>query len=151
MKAQLKRLAPYLPYELRGMEHAEARPYKLTGLNINRDLVVWSPDYDSMEKPIPGRLPTRTDCKPVLHPLSDLTKEINHKGKTFIPANELQSLAETASDEEWISHCIDRNFENMNLEHGPYWFIQKLFEWHFAIDMPEGTWIDINALKETSI
>lgn len=71
--------------------------------------------------------------KPILRPLSDLTKEIEHKGERFVP---MEKLAETFS-----MNTVEYNFIRENI--GNFDFIifnslryivaQKLLEYHFDI------------------
>ncbi len=103
---------------------------------------------------------------PILRPLSDLTKPITHKGETFVPAikihelrwesygkfpkvidvvkvgNKIELQIEETDFNSATHWRLDLEFKNM-----PYWMIQKLLEWHFVIDEPDGTWIDVNTLE----
>jgi len=76
-KLTLEHLAPYLPYELK-VRSNHGTIYKM-GL------------YNDMKG---SGIETRTidqclDMKPLLRPLDQLTKEIEHKGKLFVPIIEL--------------------------------------------------------------
>ena len=69
--------------------------------------------------------------KILLHPLSMLTKPIEHKGSKFVPKEELYKIwkkGETHSYEsfEWL-------LEKTDLKSMPYWIVQKLIEWHFDV------------------
>lgn len=105
MKLELKHLAPYLPYgvmcELQ--DQGETKQAKLCGAYSDNsyaffDTVESEHGYDSI--------------KPILRPLSDLTKEIEHNGKKFIPIQ------------------ITRNYTDENVS---YKLCDKLFEWHFDV------------------
>lgn len=78
--------------------------------------------------------------KPILRPL-DLTKEITHKGETFVPEDK---LAIHLFDEETRNIILNGDSDGI-----PYWVILKLIEWHFDV----GGWIeskeaiDVNTLK----
>lgn len=78
------------------------------------------------------------DCILLLRPLSDLIKPITHKCETFVPI-------------ERLSEKFRMNIEvlkSVNILDCKYADIQKLLEWHFVIDEPDGTWIDANTLDE---
>ena len=65
---------------------------------------------------------TRTFFTPILRPLSDLTKEIEHKGETFIPVEKLG----------WGSYFSKSNVE-MAIDNLSLHEALKLIEWHFDI------------------
>lgn len=82
MKLELKHLAPYLPYGL-----------KLVYLDGSiRDLIYL--DLQSLSR-------IGIYCKPILRPLSDLTKEIEVNGEKFVPIIELQNFETT----HFLIHC----------------------------------------------
>lgn len=92
MKLELKHLAPYLPYGLTGKTKKEIEPWKIVGYK-----------EDSFSITEPTLLCTHStyknviniwsrNIKPILRPLSDLTKEIEHKGDRFIPIIEYSYL-----------------------------------------------------------
>lgn len=89
----------------------------------------------------------------ILHPLTDLTKPIEHKGGTFIPVEELFTtfgyepcdiVKDAICDmgtlpKEW---CILKNM--------PFILILKLIEWHFDIAelIEKNEAMDVNTLTE---
>jgi hypothetical protein len=77
------------------------------------------------------------NIKPILHPLSDLTKEIEHKGEKFVPKLKLLYLGYRE---------LTYNFQLYVLEFG---LIQHLVKWHFDIAglIEKGEAIDINTLE----
>lgn len=84
-KIELKHLAPYLPYgiEVVSNERYENETAMLTSINygLDQDIVLIQSDteeFDFFEDKL-------IKIKPILRPLSDLTKEIEHDGKKFIP------------------------------------------------------------------
>lgn len=87
-KLKLEHLAPYLPYELKVTFEGDEYTHIVVGLNIasSRGVELISPF---------GHFGTARveDCIPILRPLSDLTKEINHKGERFVPMVELYKIA----------------------------------------------------------
>ena len=75
-KLELKHLAAYLPYDIKGMfRNREETLKSCTKVFINREIL-----YD--------------DFKPILRPLSDLVNVITHKGKDFVPCIEYNHFNE---------------------------------------------------------
>jgi hypothetical protein len=97
------------------------------------------------------------ECKFICHPLSDLTKPIkvpgHNDGKEFIPIDKLskwlydeepESFRNVEGAKAWINATI--SLEAGDFSNLPYKVVLKLISWHFAIDIPEGCWVDINTL-----
>lgn len=87
------------------------------------------------------------DCKPILRPLSDLTKEIEHKGERFVPIKEIQKRND-------FIHILNGSFvigaqSIYGLDELPTWVTQLLISWHFDIAdlISEGEAIDVNTLE----
>lgn len=114
MKLELKHLAGYLPYKLQ-IEDYEPKfmIFDLTGANI---------EYVIHYK-----------TKPILRPLSDLTKEIEVNGEKFVPYENLSAHFEV----EYYGNMLHKN-------------VEKLLEWHFDVFglIENGLAIDINTLKK---
>lgn len=157
MKLEKKHLVPYLLHGLKmfytSLDGREPRQWTLREGTLTEAVV--------------------NQNKPILHPLSDLTKPITvpgyNDGKEFVPIVELAKI-----DNKWIIEdgLEDRIyfspwdtgvcevfvrtaspedprifvFEIYDYLTQPYRIIQKLFQWHFAVDIPDGTWIDTNTL-----
>src|SRR6478736_9984112 len=134
MKLELKHLAGYLPYGLKGISTEEnlgieiVKGYSIYGKN---DTICLATNVDDIDLEL---------FKPILRPLSDLTKEIEVNGEKFVPLDEL-----------WKYH----NFSAMrwgDIETDPtrypYTIVEKLLEWHFDIHglIEKGLAIDINTL-----
>lgn len=87
MKLEIKHLAPYLPYGLKIYSGELTNP---TLIGIVEDYCLLS-EYEYMTKNShktftkPKTKQTLKFCKPLLRPLSDLTKEIEHNGEKFVP------------------------------------------------------------------
>ena len=81
-------------------------------------------------------------CTPILRPLSDLTKGIEHEGKKFVP---IEILEEDCAPEEIVQ--LERTTRGINCRFLPFWIVQKLIEWHFAIGIDECDYVDVNTLK----
>lgn len=75
---------------------------------------------------------TPGDLKPLLRPLSDLTKEIEHNGERFVPIVKL--LQEYCFDtNEMTEQEINEYAESMIEIDMSYMVAQMLMEWHFDI------------------
>lgn len=75
--------------------------------------------------------------KPIFHPLSDLTKEIEHKGERFVPIERIKELN------------LGTMPKNNTIGWMYYQQVQKLIEWHFDIAdlISKGEAIDVNTLE----
>lgn len=146
MKLELKHLAPYLPYGLKGK-------YKLSDvINLSKGQKDEIREVTLTEDNIKF---FRLYCNPILRPLSDLTKEIEHNGEKFIPSEVLLRIYR----EEWVVDKIQINNEywfsldfycGIDIIPTPLWVYEKLFEWHFDVFdlLSKGLAIDINTLKD---
>lgn len=123
-KLELKHLAPYLPYglQVRWDHYRESEPtFVMTCKNLS-DI-----EHD------------RYELCPLLRPLSDLTKEIEHNGEKIIAFNYIL---------EWCAEYKKRYPGRKILDNGAngwaitesikptslsYTSIQPLFEWHFDV------------------
>lgn len=121
---ELKHLSPYLPYGLRiRYILGKGSTWTLTQFNIEQ--------FSDVDKPI-------------LRPLSDLTKEIVHNGEKFVP---IDYFIYKTSVEDFTEFPEQKH----NLIHGlKYADVQLLLEWHFDIFglIEKGLSIDINALNK---
>lgn len=150
MELELKHLKGYLDHGLKGVKCAGAPVYYLHSLS--KDKFLWKPFYTKGE--INGRLLDRIDCKPLLYPLSSLTKEIEHDGERFVPIERINKdgclsiehgvngygkdylLFIYADGDDSISFS---EFENV---------IEKLYEWHFNVhNLPDHLFIDKSTVK----
>lgn len=132
MKLELKHLAPYLPYGLK-IQYLLNETLELVGFNKN---TIFHTRGFFVELPC--------NLKPILRPLSDLTKEIEHNGERFVPVEKLEEMygltVETQEDKVLTLP--------ITLE--PYYLIRQLFEWHFDIFnlIENNLAIDINTLTD---
>ena len=132
MKLELKHLAPYLPYNL-----------KVSKLHVMHTcLGIGSIDHI---------LTTQKEAyKPILRPLSDLTKEIEINGEKFVPIVELAKIAypdlvwefdRTRAISEWKKEPAYFFFQKNsffaclfnNAIPNQIVLFNKLFEWHFDV------------------
>lgn len=110
--------------------------------------------------------------QPILRPLSDLTKQIEHNGEKFIPALELIKLEEKYNNWKDIAPTIPYDIKIINkpfgkvlkvskvehwviylslneMERAKYYIVSQLIKWNFDIAdiISTGEAIDINTLK----
>lgn len=99
-------------------------------------------------------------CKPILHPLSDLTKEIEHNGEKFVPI-EYFEIGEDDNGIEYdfgniktinLLESISKNNCWHDIHYMPFSLVQKLLEWHFDIHglIEKRLAIDINTINHQS-
>ncbi len=122
MKLELKHLAPYLPYRLKvSLIHTL---HGHTGIG-------------SVEHVVQAVNEGKSQFKPILRPLSDLTKEIEHNGEKFVPTKALSM---------WDLQGITV----LDIPHIPVNLYELLLKWHFDVFglIEKGLAIDINTLKE---
>jgi len=86
------------------------------------------------------------EFKPLLRPLSDLTKEIEVNGEKFVPLDwfDKNYAPLSCSHEEMKEHFMKETLTVM-----PFVVIQKLIEWHFDVFglIEKGLAINLNELK----
>jgi len=136
MKLEPKHLFPYGPYGLKVIVENKGYIMKscfLTGdgsLAITTTKKVWINEFPQRHI---------TEFKLILHPLSDLTKEIEHNGEKFEETEFFRMYFAGLPDKE-----IHLDGVTFKLER---W--QKLFEWHFdCFNLIENNLaIDINKIK----
>lgn len=86
-----------------------------------------------------------TDYKILARPLSDLTKEIK---PGVVPIVELEKFTDDKIEIEGDCLMLESGYNWYNDVLGaPDAIIKYLYENHFALDFPEGTWVDINNKK----
>jgi hypothetical protein len=138
MRLEIKHLAAYLPYGLKGIyseyidkEKTDLGSFEkeeLIGLNFKEEKIFLTFGY----------VTERDDFLPILRPLSDLTKEIEVNGEKFVPAEEYSflRLAEISNYEGGSNTLNFIHVREQNL----------LLEWHFDVFglIGKGLAIDIN-------
>ncbi len=150
MQLKLEHIAPYLPYGLK-MNHEDLGLFDLTVHTLS-------------QMSLPNGEYNFKTCKPILRPLSDLTKEIEINGEKFIPADRMGNIGcmeveyklreDTlyffdSDDEEKIKHwdAFTRiDFEDMRFTE--WHMMESMLSWHFDVFrlIPENLAIDINTL-----
>ncbi len=133
MKLELKHLAPYLPYKckMRYKHHSEDRwkSGTLTPITLN-----------AMREGIIIKL--------ILHPLSDLTKPIQHNGEKFVPMKKFYAMyGDYYENYEMFLRGSLSDYENPIFLQ--YLQTEQLFEWMFDVRLliPTRLAIDVNELS----
>ncbi|HEX8575776.1 MAG TPA: hypothetical protein VF677_05740 [Flavobacterium sp.] len=123
-KEELFRIySAYLPYDLEVELKRDSFP-KRTGIAKLTPALLSSINYGV------------TTIKPLLYPLSMLTKPIEHNGDKFVPIEKINEMAESVT-------CYSLGFYDDYIKHLPYWIIEKLLEWHFNVfGLDESLFID---------
>lgn len=167
-KLELKHLAPYLPFGLR----IECLDFKKDYVGKQYDKIVGLHQWDKTGVnwcvlTEGGSKPSLDSIKLILHPLSDLTKEIEVNGEKFVPVNRIKDFYNKNIlewDEQFVigvySISLERGsydtFERIiifgydgDISHTRYDIVQMLLEWHFDVFglIEKGLAVDINTLE----
>lgn len=88
----------------------------------------------------------KDDFKLVLYNLSDLTKFCEDLG--FVPIEELQKRDSDIEFLGWYqsTYAFRLDGKAVGILAMPYYIIDQLIKWHFAVNIPEELYIDINTL-----
>ncbi len=138
-KLTLDHLAPYIPYGVK----------ILTGPSFIRELVVDLPSGSAIRTHVPlSYILTGIGHKPILHPLSDLTKEIEHNGDRFTPNNRIDQYTQIGGDGK-LYLLVDGALWSCNPLSWDYYLVVKLISWHFDVFglIEKGLAIDFNTVK----
>ena len=140
MKVELKHLAPYLPHGVKYQLYGNF-PIKEGVENIIQDIRVI--DLKNIQRVLDW-----DTCKPILRPLSDLTKEIEHNGEKFVPIEWLEDKYYTLDLHKQCKRLLEEDGENW-IYQSDYMLVEHLFEWHFDAFglIKQGLAIDLNTLK----
>ena len=139
MKLELRHIAPYLPYGLKVLRPDGRTILPVTGLETSGDTFIlqfkegtgrWS--YGGPEK-----------TKPILRPLSDLTKEIEHNGERFVPVEVVYG------NQEWKRQQDSVRIEEVVRGTAQWNTMRKLLEWHFDVFglIESGLAVGINTIE----
>jgi len=170
-KLELKHLAGYLPYGLKCLSGVSPIlknefAWEILGFEKNKDIRLGFSvksirhDYKNIINIWP--------IKPILHPLSDLTKEIDVNGEKFVPLVKLaiRYANSTRYNDKIAMHnekcyCYSKSSELEFRFDGwdfllkgqrvqqQFQLFERLYEWHFDIHslIEKGLAIDINTLE----
>jgi hypothetical protein len=88
------------------------------------------------------------EVKPILRPLSDLTKEMEYDGDIITPIY-YRYFDSMFFEDDFLRGIVLRN-SSYKITQCSYGVLQKLFEWHFDVFglIEKGLAIDINSLKK---
>jgi len=146
MQLELKHLAPYVQYGLK-MTVVDKSFY-------GYDVMTLCDKGGLSNISISSVIDEPQDFKPMLRPLYDLTKEIEHNGEKFVPGLKLVDPENTEWDKmvceeynafpkipdhkKWIQVTHKElgqviSINPYNIEHLPYSIFKVLFEWHFDV------------------
>jgi len=128
MELEIKHVGFYLPYGLKAINTHRGFIVDIFGIQLDLDII------HNL-----GKTPIRF-INPILRPLSDITKEIEHNGERFVPYEKLGKRP----------NLLDYKIEEIDFKRLPYELIEKLLEWHFDIFnlIPNNLAIDINTIKQ---
>lgn len=173
MKLELKHLAPYLPYGLKGILEYDRNEdfcgedwysggifdkgsqWKFCGYaDSDLHIPLGEGEFDAfMWRNDSTYVCFHHGIKPILRPISDLIKETEIDGNKFIPAEVLFSV-----DNEEIQNFKDfgelPDYWKESIKLKPRWYsyyqVELLLQWHFDVFglIENGLAIDINTLKE---
>ena len=159
---KLEHLAPYLPYGLKcRTKIGDLFLNRLTNCETFKAWFVYT--YDSKNNLVKHNYEANTsndntcgkgfrlnEIKPILRPLTDLTKEIERKGKKSKPIWDLYSAIIEAGENPNIAEMVLNRLirKEIDVEMLPYFVYLKLLEWHFDVFglIEKGEAIDINTL-----
>lgn len=169
-KLELRHLAGYWPYGLKYEYRAGIGGTNSTPLYENRIGVLQgiSNGFVIMGDGSGSKIES---IKPLLRKLSDLTKEIEHDGKRFVPIQELINLTKFGEEYKsclvWehkkltkmtefimigspLQKCEFKIWLSSNVSNNEYWVIQKLISWHFDVFglIGSGLAIEINNVQQ---
>lgn len=141
---KLEHIAPYLPYELLIDDSLTTAGYTEKIMTTTTNIAC----YVAIDNVVANNF------KPILRPLSDLTKPIQHNGEEFVPLMLLFSCSVKEEEAfeiygtvpEYWSVIMKTDIKN-DLE---YRFMLRLFEWRFDVFslIEKGLAIDVNTLSE---
>lgn len=148
MKLELKHLTPYLPYGVGvGCNHYVVDKTDL-GIISKYNFLTGVVQFSSKEKDYNTGLEY---IKPILRPLSDLTKEMGFGTHKSYPMQEFYIMYGAGSgskkqfEKNYYENIIYTSYLSLSYE-----AVSKLFEWHFDVFglIEKGLAIDINTLQD---
>ena len=147
-KLKLQQLVPYLPYGLQ----FECLDYKrdYVGEKYCTAIGFWMLNERPYIKFYVDTAPKSLEnIKPILRPLSDLTKDINHNNETFTPY-ECNIFVELCAELKTVEYLCECTGDISYSDKIPYRLFIWLFEHHFDVFglIDSGLAIDINALNQ---
>ena len=141
-KLELKHLAAYLPFGLKVRSFREGQALFLEDISMSGEFI------DYLFKKSEVRTYSTLIYKPILRPLSDLTKEITHNGETFVPLAKYNDVF-GENDDYLIEYLNDEGgIDYEDCKTLPQYVFNWLASLHFDLyDLIEkGLAIDINTI-----
>ena len=145
-KLELKHLAPYLPYGLKMCERIKRinektlEEYEMSYgqgeifsyIGSTTPYIIWDNGRNGTQKTFLSSFTSDKAYKLLLRPLSDLTKEIEHNERTFVPYEskilvDFMTITEEMDCLYESSHDISKDYQM------PYYIIEQLIAWHFDV------------------
>ena len=158
----LEQLAPYLPYGIpaklsqKGIfnQDDEYPNPRTKEIGIIKNISFWYPEITGqlhISETYSFDFDEIDEVDILLRPLTDLTKEIEHNGESFVVID----ILEQDENNDYLADCniwTQKLFEEqkiLSLEFIPYGVMQILFMYHFDVFglIPKGLAKDINQIK----
>lgn len=136
---ELKDICGYLPYGLKFLSDYFSTPHEIVSIYLTDNTADFSNNCGYTNKSL-------GEVKPILRPMSDLTKEITHRGEKFVPLGVLNNRGhfiefDTAGLLYTVGGCMDSDWLMV---------FDKFHEWMFDYRglISAGLAIDVNTLPE---
>lgn len=136
---ELKDICGYLPYGLKFLSDYFSTPHEIVSIDLTDNTADFSNNCGYTNKSL-------GEVKPILRPMSDLTKEITHRGEKFVPLGVLNNRGhfiefDVAGLLYTVGGCMDSDWLMV---------FDKLNEWMFDYRglISAGLAIDVNTLPE---
>jgi len=137
MELELKHILPYLDFGIKAIDlqadHGD-NVFEITGFSNTKGNIEVFDQYGNFDIKM-------SEIKPILRPLSDLTKEIDVNGEKFIPIEKLNNDFRQNSKD--LNICMFANELSIDIDTEDYSqcidladgfrISEKLLEWHFDI------------------
>ena len=139
---ELKHLAAYLPYNIEIYDIVHKFSFNLSEKWANELPLEFQ---EAFGKNLFTQVLIDKTLKPILRPLSDLTKEIEENGEKFVPTEWLQNRYELLNLHEQAEQLSK---DHRWLNQSDYMLVMHLIEWKFDVFglIEKGEAIDINTL-----
>jgi len=137
MKLELNHVLPYASYGLKGCYPDDTIIWTL-------NLRIHEIQYDTYELPL-FHFIDKGNCKPIVRPLSDLTKAVDFKFLNLDSVIPLEYISTSNNDQRDNEHYLKKGrYEKLS-----YWKIERLLELHFDLFglIDKGLAFNINTLK----
>jgi hypothetical protein len=150
MKLEVKHLAPYLPFKLK----AEMVDYKSDYVGKKYDEIIGFHQWDKTGSlwcalTVGGSKPNFQQLKPLLRPLSDITKRINFNGDYLVFLEVIESDYLQDKDSQYLNYLSNYWIGKINSKNISLFQAEMLFKWHFDVFglIEKGLAVDINTLS----